>query len=203
VERGGFFLIASLPYQRLEAPGNVVGGTGLLGLPIIIDPTRPAARDVREGLGDLRIGGGYRLPPLGGFDVALAGEIKVPTAAAGLGTGETDLSISAEAARTIGFVTPFGALGYTRPGDPNAFPLRDSFSARGGLAARLSDNLRGSLSYGYAQSISPLIRDEQEITTGLEVGLSRRLSLGLEGSAGLSEGAADLGAGVRIGWRVF
>jgi hypothetical protein len=203
VERGGLILFASLPYVRLEAPGNVVGGAGLVGLPIIIDPTQPATRDVREGLGDLRLGGGYRLPQLSGFDFALSGEAKLPTAAAGLGTGETDVSLSAEAARTIGHLTPFVTLSYTVPGNPDAYELRDSFSARGGLTARLSDNLRGSIVYGYAQSLSPLIRDEQEISTGLEFGISRRLSLGLEGSAGLSEGAADLGAGVRIGWRVF
>lgn len=203
VERGGFFLFASLPYQRLEAPGNVVGGAGLLGLPIIIDPTQPATRTVREGLGDLRLGGGHRLPRLGGFDVAFSGEVKLPTATSGLGTGETDMSISAEASRTIGLVTPFVALSYTMPGDPDDYVLRDSLSARGGLAARLSDNVRGSIVYGYAQSLSPLVRDEQEISTGLEFGLSRRLSLGLQGSAGLSDGAADLGAGVRIGWRIF
>ena len=205
VENDGLFLFASLPWRRIEAPGNFVGGGGLLGLPIIIDPTRPGARDVREGIGDLRVGGGYRLPRLAGVDLALSGEVKAPTASArrGLGTGEIDFSVGAEASRTLGAVTPFVAIGYTVPGDPEGYELRDSFAARGGLLARLAPGLRGSVAYGYARSASPLLADEQQVSTALDVALSRRLSLGLHGSAGLSDGAADYGAGVSLGWRVF
>ena len=203
IEAGRTFFTASLPYHRLEAPGNVVGGGGgLLGLPIIIDPTEPPTRQVREGLGDLRLGVGHTLPRLGGVDLTLSGQVKLPTASArrGLGTGEIDFSIGAEAARTVGRVTPFAAISYTMPGNPDDFELRNSFAARGGVVAQLSSNLRGTLAYGYAQSLSPLVPDEQQLSTGLNVGLSRQLSLGLYGSAGLSEGAPDIGAGLQLGW---
>ena len=205
VESDRLFLYASVPWRRIAAPANVVGGGGLLGLPIIIDPTRPGARDVREGLGDVRFGGGYRLPRLVGVDLGLSGEVKLPTASArrGLGTGETDFSVGAEASRTLGAVTPFIGISYTVPGDPEGFELRDSLAARGGLLARLGPGLRGTIAYGYAQSLSPLLADEQQVSTALDVALSRRLSLGFHGIAGLSEGAADYGAGVRLGWRIF
>lgn len=204
VETGRFFFYGTLPWQRIEAPGNVVGGGGgLLGLPIVIDPTRPAARDAREGIGDLRVGGGVRAAAPAGIDVALIGEVKLPTAADGLGTGEADFSIGAEASRAIGPVTPFAALSYTMPGDPQGYELRDSFAARGGISAQLSRGVRGMLAYGYAQSLSPLVPDEQQLSTALEIGLSQRLSLGLHGSAGLSEGSPDVGASVRLGWRLF
>lgn len=199
VESGDFWLAGSLPWQRLEAPGNVVGGGGLLG--IIIDPTRPATREVRDGLGDARVGAGWRLPRLAGIDLAVTGEAKLPTAADGLGTGEADVSVGAEAARSLGAVTPFVAVSYTMPGDPDGFELRNAFSARGGIAARFGPGLRGTLAYGHAESPSPLLADERQVSTGLEIGLSRRLSLGVTGSAGLSDGAADFGVGLRLGWR--
>jgi hypothetical protein len=179
----------------------VVGGGGLLG--IIIDPTRPATREVREGLGDLRVGAGYRLPSLAGVDLAVNGEVKLPTAADGLGTGKADVSVGAEVARTFGAVTPFASVSYTMPGDPQGFELRSSVAARGGVIARLSPGLRGTIAYGYAGSVSPLVPDEEQLSTGLEIGVSRRLTLGVNGTAGLSDGSPDVGAGVRIGWRAF
>lgn len=200
VEDEDFWVAASLPYQRLEAPGNVVGGGGLLG--IIIDPTRPAEREVREGLGDLRVGGGWRLPRLAGVEPGLTAEVKLPTAADGLGTGELDFTVGAEAARSFGAVTPFVAVSYTVPGHPETFELRNAFAVRGGVAARLAPALRGTVAYGYAESRSPLVPDEQQVTTGLDIGLSRRLSLGVTGTAGLSDGSPDLGGALRLGWRI-
>jgi hypothetical protein len=206
IEEGRFFLYGSLPYQRIEAPGNVVGGGGtLLGLPIIIDPTQPDTREAREGLGDLRVGAGYRLAGPAGIGLAVAGEVKLPTASArrGLGTGETDVTVAAEASRTFGAITPFASVSFTMPGDPEEYRLRDSVAVRGGLAAQLGRAVRGSIAYGHAQSLSPLVPDERQVSGRLNVGLSDGLSLGLHGNAGLSDGAADMGAGVQIGWRLF
>ena len=205
VRSGRATLAASLPWHRLEAPGNVVGGGGLLGLPILTDPSRPATRDVREGIGDLRLGAGYSLPAPGGVALTLSGQVKLPTASAsrGIGTGETDVSVGAEAARSFGALTPFVAVGYTMPGEPEAYELRNSLSARGGIAMQLSPSLRGNVAYGYAQSVSPLVPDEQQISTGLSANLSRSLTLGLHGNAGLSAGSPDIGAGISLGFRLF
>jgi hypothetical protein len=195
----------SLPWHRIEAPGNVVGGGGLLGLPIVSDPTRPATRERREGIGDLRIGAGYTVPAPGGVELTLNGQAKLPTASAdrGIGTGETDVTVGAEAARRIGAVTPYVSVGYTMPGDPEAYDLRNAVSARGGVALRLSPSVRGNVSYGYAESVSPLVPDEQQVSTRLNANLSRSLSLGLYGNAGLSSGSPDIGAGISLGFRIF
>lgn len=198
-------LSASLPWHRIEAPGNVVGGGGPLGLPIFVDPSRPAGRDVREGIGDLRLGVGHSLPSVGGVELTLSGQVKLPTASArrGIGTGETDVALGAEVARRFGPVTPYAAIGYTLPGDPERFELQNSLSARGGVALQLGRGLRGNLSYSYAESLRPLAADEQQISTGLNAALSRRLSLGIYGNAGLSDGAPDVGAGLSLGFRIF
>lgn len=197
---------ATLPYLRIDAPGNVVGGggTGFLGLPIIVDPTQPAARERREGIGDLRLGAAYTVPSAA-VGLTFTGQLKVPTASErkGLGTGEFDYAVGAELSKTLGRVTPFVGVGYTMPGDPEGFDLRNSLSARAGLAAQMGPRVRGHVAYGYAQSLSPLFPDEQQISTGLNAGISDRLSLGIYGNAGLSEGAPDIGAGVQIGFRLF
>ncbi|HZF95991.1 MAG TPA: hypothetical protein VEZ20_14105 [Allosphingosinicella sp.] len=202
---GSTILSASLPWHRIEAPGNVVGGGGPLGLPILVDPGRPAGRDVREGVGDLRLGLGHTLPSVGGVELTVSGQVKLPTASArrGIGTGETDVAVGAEVARRFGPVTPYAAVGYTFPGDPETFALQNSLSARGGVALQLGRGLRGNVSYNYAESLRPLAADEQQISTGLNAALSRRLNLGVYGNAGLSEGAPDIGAGVSLGFRIF
>jgi hypothetical protein len=62
VSTGRVQFTATLPYLRIDSPGNVVGGGGIFGLPIIVDPTRPATLDRREGIGDLRLGAAYSVP---------------------------------------------------------------------------------------------------------------------------------------------
>lgn len=196
---------ASLPWHRIEAPGNVVGGGGLFGLPIIVDPTRPSTRDVRQELGDLRIGVGHALEPVGGFELSLSGQVKVPTASAerGVGTGETDVEVGAQVARQFGALTPFASVGYTMPGEPKNYELENGISARVGTSLELGRGMRGSVSYGYAESLSPRVSDEQQILAGLSADLSRSVSLGFHGIAGLSNGSTDVGAGVSVGFRLF
>ena len=59
--------------------------------------------------------------------------------------------------------------------------------------------VRGHVAWGYARSVSPRVPNEQQVSTGINAGLSDRLSLGLYGAAGLSKGSPDVGAGVRLG----
>lgn len=197
---------ASLPWQQIEAPGNVVGGGGgVPGLPIIVDPTRPNAREVRRGIGDLRLGVGHSIPLAGGVEFTLSGQVKLPTASAerGMGTGKTDFAVGGELARSFGPLTPYVSAALTMPGDPAAYELRNSLSAQGGVALQLGRGLRGNVSYGYAQNVSPLVPDEQQVSTGLNADLSRTVSLGIHGNAGLSSGSPDIGAGVSLGIRIF
>ena len=205
VQSGRARLYVSLPWHRVAGPSNVVAGGGLLGSSILTDPGRLADRVAREGIGDLRVGAGYTLAAPAGIGLTLLGEAKLPTASAnrGLGTGEADLTVGGEAARTFGAVTPFVGVSYTMPGDPDGYRLGNSLAARGGLAVQLSPALRGHVSYGQARGLSPFIENERQLSTGIESRLSQRLSLGISGGAGLTEGSPDVGAAVRLGWRIF
>jgi hypothetical protein len=203
VSKGQLQFSASLPYVRIDGPANLVGGGGLLGLPIIIDPTRPGTRSRRQGIGDLRAAAAYTLPT-SSVGMTFSGEVKLPTASRrkGLGTGATDLALGAELSKSIGPVTPFVGLGYTLPGDPEGFELRNAVSARAGAAVQMSSNLRAHVAYGHAQSVSAEIEEERQISTGLNANLSNVVSLGVYGSAGLSETAPDIGAGIQLGIRI-
>lgn len=202
VATGRVQLSASIPYVRVDGPANLVGG-GFLGLPIVVDPTRSGTRTRREGLGDVRAAASYRLPTRA-VGVSLSGEVKLPTAsrAKGLGTGATDFSLGAEISKRVGAVTPFAALAYTLPGESEGLDLRNAISARAGAALQMGPAVRGHLAYGVAQSLSPDLEKEQQVTTGLNASVSRALSVGLYGSAGLSGSAPDLGAGIQLGVRI-
>ncbi|WIW90950.1 hypothetical protein K3M67_18045 (plasmid) [Sphingobium sp. V4] len=184
-----------MPYLCIDAPGNVVGGSGgLFGFRVIVDPSQPATRVRREGPGDVRLGASYFVP-LSGVGLTLMGQVKLLTASQRkkLGTGKPDYMVGAELAKSFGRVTPFADLSYTISGDPESFDLRNTLSARTGVAGQIAAGLRGHISYDYAQSLSRPAPDQQQISTGINAGLTNRLSLGSYGSAGLSHGAPDLG----------
>lgn len=203
LQSGRLQLSASLPYVRIKGPGNLVGGGGLLGLPIIVDPTRPSVRTRRQGVGDLRAGAAYTLPT-SGIGLTLSGEVKLPTASRtkGLGTGATDFAAGAELSKRLGAVTPFVGVGYNVPGDPEGFELRNAVSAQAGAAVQMSSDVRGHVAYSYARSVSPELKGERQISTGLNANLSKSFALGVYGSAGLSETAPDIGAGMQLRLRI-
>ena len=205
VKRKRVSAFATLPVVRTEAPGNVVVTGGPLGLPILVDPTRPAMRVRRDGLGDATLGASVQLlePRLHKLALAVGGSAKLPTASAakGLGTGKADFAVTAEIARP-GKVTPFAAIGHTAVGQPAEYRLNDVTSMRGGLALRVGKASEVSLSYNHASPVNDAIPGRREIATGIETALSQRLSLGVQGGAGLSRGAPDASAGLRLGLRM-
>ncbi|MFN3776067.1 transporter [Sphingomonas parapaucimobilis] len=205
VKRKRVTVFAALPVVQVDAPGNVVAPGGPLGLPLFIDPTKSATRVKRSGLGDAVVGASVQVIPPHRHHLALAltGNAKLPTASAarGLGTGKADYSIVAEAA-VPGKVTPFAAVGHSFVGQPDGYALRDVTSARGGVALGIGKASEVSVSYNYASRASDQVADRQEIGAGLDTALSQRLSLGVQGSAGVSKGAPDVGAGVRLGLRL-
>lgn len=202
VVAGRLILSASLPYLRIDAPGNVVPGGGLLGLPIIVDPGRPGTRVRRQGLGDLRLGVAWVLPSKA-LDFVAFGQVKLPTARTGLGTGEIDYAVGAGASRRLGAIAPFASITYTMPGDPEGYRLRDTWAGQAGLNGTLSARVSGQIAYSYAQSASASIGEEHQLSARLTTGISSSLSLSLLGGAGLSRSAPDATAAVQVGWRLF
>jgi hypothetical protein len=203
VAKGRVRASAQLPWVRVTAPANVIAPTGPLGLPILIDPTRPSTPTTRQGLGDLRVNAAYDLP-VPGFFASVRTGAKLPTASTdkGLGTGKVDYSVGADLAKPLGAVTPFAGVTYTIAGDPDGFDLRNSFSGQAGAAVRLGKAATAQLGYAFAQNALEAGDDDQRIVGGLNAAVSKGLSLGIYGSGGLSDGAPDIGGGVTLGVRL-
>lgn len=197
--KGPLRISAQLPYVRVKGPGNVVAPSGPLGLPILIDPTKPAEASTREGLGDLRVAASYDLP-VSGLNVSLSSGAKLPTASAekGLGTGEADYWVGTDVSTTVGAVTPFAGVAYTKAGDPEGFELRNTLSGQAGAALRLGSSMSAHLGYSYAEDAGQSAQDEQRVFGGVNTAVGTGLSLGFYGSAGVN-GPANVGAGISLG----
>lgn len=200
VRHGKLTLAASLPYVRLDAPANVVTGGGILGVPIIVPPTTTTERRARSGIGDLRLTGSYTLSELP-VGVSLSAQVKLPTASAsnGIGTGKTDVAVGGELFKRLGRVTPYLDVAYTMPGSPAGYRLDNSLSGQIGAAVQLGKRVRGHLGYAYAQAISPVLDDQHSLAAGINVGVTKKVTLAMYGSAGVSRGAPDVVAGMQIG----
>lgn len=188
---------ATMPWLRIDGSSAIVGGSGNGG--VVIDPNAP--RSVRDGFGDLTLGAAWAIPEERlGFGLDLSARVKLPTAKAsrGLGTGKTDFAVGAEVSKTFGAITPFASVGYRMPGDPVGIDLHNAWNASAGASIALGKSvLIGS--YDYRESTSPFARDSEELFGAFSTPVSERLTFTLYGSAGLSQGAPDVGLGSMVG----
>ena len=146
-------LQVTVPYVDIEGPGTLSGALG----PRTIVGQSGSPTNRRSGLGDISVGAaliilreGRILPRL-----ELAGVVKVPTAATGLGTGQTDYGVQVTFYRPLlTGVRTFGSLGYQRIGDPNTLRLHDGERATFGLDINYS-NWGGGALLDYEKSLFP------------------------------------------------
>lgn len=198
---GAFAFSASVPYLRITGePGVVIGPDGqpLWGL--------ETASGQRKGIGDLSLAGTYTLRPetVEGLEVALGARVKLPTSASKLriGTGKTDLRVSADFSYAVGELIPFATLGYRFMGDPPGVALRSGPTVSLGVSAPVGKSVL-ILSYDYARAVSDLTDDSQELFGGLSVPITDSISITAYGIAGLSDGSPDLGAGMLLTAKIF
>jgi hypothetical protein len=146
-------LEVTVPFVDIEGPGTLSGALG----PRTIVGQSGGPSNRRSGLGDVSLGAaliilreGRILPRL-----EIAGVVKVPTAANGLGTGQTDYGAQVTFYRPLltGIKT-FGSLGYQRIGDPNTLQLHDGERATLGLDINYS-NWGGGALLDYQKSLFP------------------------------------------------
>jgi hypothetical protein len=127
----------TVPYVDIEGLGTLNGALG--SRKIVGQAGAPINR--RSGLGDVSVGAAFIIVREGRIipRLELAGVVKVPTAASGLGTGQTDYGAQVTFSRPLWTgVKTFGSLGYQRIGDPNTFQLHDGERATVGPSLRLA-----------------------------------------------------------------
>jgi hypothetical protein len=191
---------ATLPYLRIDSPGGVILGPD--GNPL---PGVPTTSGVRKGLGDLSLGYTYSIPPanLGGLELDLGARVKLPTSAdrRQLGTGKTDVTVSADLSYPMGLFSPFVTAGYRFLGDPAGVELDNGFAGSIGTTAQLGTTI-AILSYDYTEASSALAEDSHELFGAVSTPVAERLDFTLYGIAGLSEGSPDVGVGALLTFKL-
>jgi len=111
-------LEVTVPFVDIEGPGTLSGALG--PREIVAQPSGPTDR--RSGVGDVSVGAAFIILREGRIlpRLEIAGVVKVPSAANGLGTGQTDYGVQVTFhRRLLRGVSTFGSVGYQRIGDPN------------------------------------------------------------------------------------
>jgi hypothetical protein len=201
---GSWRLSASLPWMRIRS--NATLFTGIDSTPVLVAPGTKATRRTSSGFGDLTIGAAYTFEPgVSAIELELSGRTKLNTAdrssslSSGLSSGKRDYSFGAQVTRPIARIAPFASVTYRILGDPQAFRLRDGFAASAGVSAPIGPRTLVLTSYHYAQAATRLVDDSHEIFAGASTAVgSSGLRLTGFGTAGLSNGASSLSAGVAL-----
>jgi hypothetical protein len=199
---GDFKFSASIPYMRISGRGLVVFDAS--GNPIVINRRTSLPPDVRTGWGDVNFSASYTIPPsiLDDFEVRLTGVTKVPTGSARrrLSTGAYDFGASVDVSRQFGAWGPFVTVGYLDLGKPAGFTFYNTTSVSAGTSLMLSDKLVAVASYEYDSADSPLVPAGHQLFGSLSWICNDRITLTGYGSAGLSAGSPDFGAGFLISY---
>lgn len=191
---GRLRLQASLPYDFLKGPGQLVGGQ------IIVNPNSTATTS-RSGIGDLNLSAAYRLTTDNGIipTIEVGGSVKLPTAKSTIGTGQTDYSANVAMYKAIGKVTTlFGSVGYSWVGSPAAYQLENGLTASGGLNFRPVSNQNYGVSVAYREPYTIGRPGYAVVSPYMTYRFTRLLGLTLYGVAGLNNASPRLGAGLRI-----
>jgi hypothetical protein len=189
----------TVPWVSITGPGNVVGA----GEPIILPGETRAQRRTASGLGDIVANLGYGIiDGDNGLYLDAIGKIKFATAdeTKGLGTGENDYALQADASQTIGAFTALATLGYRFVGDPPGIELRDVWFGTLGAAYRIAAGMSVGAFYDARQSTSPGTPYAREVTAYFAYTPRRGFRAQLYGSRGLADGSADWGVGALLGY---
>jgi len=195
-QQGRLELRATIPYLVVDGPedststeqGGMMGGD------------TPSSTD--SGIGDVVLSGTYMDVLQFGDRAAidLTGKVKLGTANAddGLGTGETDYSVQADAITFFERSLLIGTVGYLVRGDSNDNdPDNAWFYSAGGVVA-LSDRADAGLFLDYRQSTYSDSDSPLELTATIDFGLTDRSDLRAFGLAGLNDGSPDWGLGFSV-----
>jgi len=200
-EIGPWALALTIPYIRVDGPGDVVGG----GDGAIV--TKKGKRQgittstVHSGLGDIVAGVSYALlsgPAIPTVD--LTGKVKFPTAdeSKNLGTGEFDYTVLVDAMERFGPIVPYGSIGYRFVGDPAGVDLNNQVLLSLGASVDLSRELTAGLAFDYRTSTTDEAEDPAELSPYLTWKLAPAVKLNVYSVFGLSDGSPNYGGGLQL-----
>jgi len=199
-ETGRWALRATVPYLRITGPGNVIGA----GADRVTLPGGSTGRRTESGLGDIVVSAFYNVLREGrsGISLDLGAKLKLGTAdeTKGLGTGEQDWSLQADAYKPLGAFSLFGSLGHRWYGDPPGIDLKNVFYWAVGGAYRLSSDTSAGLAYDFRPAITTGGGEISELTGFVTRRLSREWKLQPYLVLGFGRASPDWGAGAQIAY---
>lgn len=196
-ETGNWSFKASIPYVRITGADNVVAGIGAVGRTV-------TAVRTDSGMGDLTTSATYSfmIDPAAQFGVDLTGKIKFGTAdsARGLGTGENDYWVLADAYRKSGNATWFGGFGYGMLGSSGTLQLKNVVSANAGLSYKLDQQASIGAMLDYRTRSTDAGFAQRELTAFYSRKLGGGYKLQAYATKGFSDGSPDWGGGMNVAY---
>ena len=186
----------SLPYLRIDGPGEVVPGIGRLA------GRRLLLKSVNQGLGDLTLGATHQfaVPPDQPWSWAAGAEVKFGTASAdkSLGTGEDDYATHVDLSYAAGSFTPFLTLGYRWLGSPPGSKLRNHFFGTVGLNWACTERVTLGVLVDWADKNSAGSSSSANFTLSASRTFGPDWQAQLYGVVGRSDSAPDYGGGLSL-----
>ncbi len=181
----------TIPYLDVKGPGTLVGG-------VVIGGSGPVT--TRNGIGDLNVGAAWLLSADGSLPAfEIEGIVKVPTAAAGLGTGKFDYSVQANVYHAI---TPrfmlFGSLGYQWLNSFSTYHLESGIAASAGMNFKTTDSTSIGLSANYRQEYYGGLGDETTLSPYVMWNLNKDWRVTGYGTLGFGKASPRYGLGMRL-----
>ena len=189
-------LEVTVPYVDIEGPGTLSGALGPRR--IVGQPGASSSR--RSGLGDVSVGAALIIVREGRIRprLELAGVVKAPTAANGLGTGQTDYGVQLTFYRPLlTGVKTFGSVGYQRIGDPNTLQLHNGGRGTFGLDINYS-NWGGGALLDYEKSLFPGVQDSFTLDPYVTLPFMFGSGLQIYTTIALTRQSPNHGFGVRL-----
>ncbi len=195
-------LKVTVPFLRLEGPGDVVGG---IDGPVVVDGG--GARKSESGLGDVLVKASYLLFPSEESwlpAAELGAKVKIPTAreSEGLGTGEPAYTVQLDLFKRFGRVTPVAGVGYRIAEDARDYDLRNSLFASVGASVRVTDRLSTGVFYDWRQATSASASDAHELFPFFSFALREGVRVVPYGVFGFTDGSPDYGTGLQLRFSV-
>lgn len=184
----------TIPYIRITGPGNVTG--------VEAAPTGASnnSRTSESGIGDIIAGVSYNLLPYQAKQVLLdvTAKIKIPVAdeSRGLGSGELDFYIQADAFYHLNQINYFATIGYKIYGDPPGINYRDSIYLSVGSSYSFIKKLSAGIIYDFREAAFAGNSNPSELTFFASKRLSAKKSLLAYIVKGLSKGSPEWGIGI-------
>lgn len=206
VKSGPWAFRASLPYLRIDGPANVAAVEEAGGGTSTVDTGTSVARTKTvDGIGDLSLTATYTFDKILGDKsyLDMSGRVRLPTGddKKGLGTGATDYIVKGELGRSIGDGGVYVSAGRRFLGDANGVNRKDGWQAGAGAWYSPTKKMTLGAYYDWRNSSTGLSDDPSEIGAFASYRVTDAVKLGLDVSAGLSDGSPDYGIGLTLSYR--